>query len=56
MEKVINGLTSFDEVLRVIEVDSDFGEDEQDIKDAIMGKSPIISNQINNEKIETLDF
>lgn len=56
LEKVINGLTSFDEVLRVIEVDSDFGEDEQDIKDAIMGKSPIISNQINNEKIETLDF
>ncbi len=56
LEKVINGLTSFDEVLRVIEVDSDFGEDEQDIKDAIMGKSPIISNQIANEKIETLDF
>jgi type IV pilus assembly protein PilB len=52
LEKVINGLTSFDEVLRVIEVDNDFGEDEQDIKDAIIGRDTIT----NNEKIETLDL
>ena len=63
LEKVLNGLTSFDEVLRVIEVDSDFGDDEKDIKDAIMGKSiPIITNtknqnlEIQEEKVETLDI
>ena len=72
LEKVINGLTSFDEVLRVIEVDSDFGEDEKDIKDAILGKEKptnnenIENNNNNNnnnnlenlsiEKVETLDF
>ena len=71
LEKVINGLTSFDEVLRVIEVDSDFGEDEKDIKDAILGKEKptnnenIEDNNNNNnnnlenlsiEKVETLDF
>ena len=39
LDKVLKGLTSFDEVLRVIEVDSDFGDDEQDIKDALLGKN-----------------
>ena len=39
LEKVLNGLTSFDEVVRVIEVDSDFGDDEQDIKNALLGKT-----------------
>ena len=66
LEKVINGLTSFDEVLRVIEVDSDFGEDEKDIKDAILGKEKKDNNEniknnnnlenLSIEKVETLDF
>ena len=66
LEKVINGLTSFDEVLRVIEVDSDFGEDEKDIKDAILGKEKPTNNEniednnnlenLSIEKVETLDF
>ncbi len=57
LEKVMNGLTSFDEILRVIEVDSDFGEDEKDIRDAIIGKIPTtVQNNEPIKEIETLDF
>lgn len=37
--KVMEGLTSFEEVLRVIDVDDDLGENDSDIKDAIIGKA-----------------
>ena len=44
--KVINGLTSFEEVLRVIDIKDDLGEGESDLKDALIGKktkeSPIV--------------
>jgi len=43
--KVMEGFTSMDEILRVIDVNDDFGEDDQDLKDAIIGKS---SNNTNN--------
>ena len=36
--KVISGYTSLDEVLRVIDISNDFGEDEQDLKDTLIGK------------------
>lgn len=36
--KVMEGLTSFEEVLRVIDIDDDLGESDSDIKDAIIGK------------------
>ena len=48
LEKVVSGLTSVDEILRVIDVDDDIGEDDTDIKDAFIGK---VSNQA---EIETL--
>lgn len=47
LEKVIAGLTSVDEILRVIDVEDDIGEDEEDIKNAFIGKSVI-------DDIETL--
>lgn len=37
--KVMEGFTSMDEILRVIDVDDDFGSDEEDLKSAIIGKS-----------------
>lgn len=37
--KVLEGLTSFEEVLRVIDVDDDLGENDSDIKSAIIGKA-----------------
>lgn len=36
--KVINGLTSFEEVLRVIDIEDDLGEEEIELKNAIIGR------------------
>lgn len=36
--KVINGLTSFEEVLRVIDIEDDLGEEEVELKNAIIGR------------------
>lgn len=38
LEKVVAGITSIDEILRVIDVEDDFGEDDEDIKAALIGK------------------
>lgn len=38
LKKVVDGQTSFEEILRVIDIDEDFGDDEEDIKRALMGK------------------
>ena len=37
--KVIEGLTSFEEILRVIDIDDDIGSEQRDIKDALIGKA-----------------
>lgn len=39
LEKVVAGITSVEEILRVIDVDDDIGEDEEDIKNAFIGKT-----------------
>ena len=39
LEKVISGDTTFDEIVQIIDVESDFGEDEQELKDALLGKT-----------------
>lgn len=54
LEKVVAGLTSVDEILRVIDVDDDIGEEDTEIKNAFIGK--ITSDTANNqvEEIETL--
>lgn len=39
LEKVVAGLTSVEEILRVIDVEDDIGEDEEDIKNAFIGKT-----------------
>ena len=66
--KVINGLTSFEEVLRVIDIEDDLGEKQKDLKNAIIGKverkpkkeesskatPPVHEAQVNS--IETLEI
>ncbi len=60
--KVMEGFTSMDEILRVIDVNDDFGADDQELKDAVIGKtSTNTQNNLNNtpnpfikQKIETL--
>ena len=39
LEKVISGDTTFDEIVQIIDVESDFGDDEQELKDALLGKT-----------------
>jgi type IV pilus assembly protein PilB len=58
--KVMQGLTSFEEVLRVIDIDDDLGESDSDIKDAIIGKIKpeqleTLPNQEVEEKIDVLE-
>ncbi len=48
LNKVIEGTTTIDEILRVINVNDDFGTNEQDLKNTIIGKNNI------DENIETL--
>lgn len=56
--KVIEGFTSIDEILRVIDVNDDFGQDDQELKDAVIGKISTSQvarhNPFIKEKIETL--
>lgn len=49
-EKVLNGDTSFEEMIRSIDLDIDFTEEEKDIKDLIVGK-----NQISEEETQQKD-
>ena len=53
LEKVVAGLTSVDEILRVIDVEDDLGDTDEDIKNAFIGKNPVeFIDDTNN--IETL--
>ena len=53
LEKVVAGLTSVDEILRVIDVEDDLGDTDENIKNAFIGKNPIeFIDDTNN--IETL--
>ena len=50
LEKVVQGLTSIEEILRVIDVDDDIGESEEGIKKVFLGNVP----ETSNTEIETL--
>ncbi len=54
--KVLEGYTSMDEIVRVIDVNDDFGEDDKELRDAIIGKSTMQanSNPFAKEEIDTL--
>jgi type IV pilus assembly protein PilB len=46
LTKVIEGLTSFDEILRVIDIEDDLGDDDIEIKNALIGKTTNIKDEI----------
>lgn len=52
LNKVIEGLTTMDEILRVIDVNDDFGSNEQELKDAIIGKKNTPTNNNANNNIQ----
>lgn len=51
LTKVIEGLTSFEEILRVIDIEDDLGNEDTEIKNALIGK---IEEPINDDNIEDL--
>ena len=57
--KVINGLTSFEEILRVIDVQEDFGDADKELKEALLGKYEENQEQENeneSNEYEVLDM
>ena len=53
LKKVVDGRTSFEEILRVIDVQDDLGDDEEYLKQALMGKNMSKASE-ELEEIETL--
>lgn len=53
LKKVVNGLTSFEEIIRIIDIETDFGEGDEELRMALMGKTPIPHDE-DNEKEETI--
>lgn len=43
--KVINGDTSFEEIVRIIDIDDDLSEEDTDIKNALLGKTELIKKE-----------
>lgn len=59
--KALEGLTSFEEILRIIDIDEDLSDSDQDIKDALLGKpnadiETLDTNPIEEKDLEVLDF
>ncbi len=57
LTKVMEGITSMDEILRVIDVNDDFGKDEKELKDAVIGKNnnlEEIKEEVKEEKKKDL--
>ncbi len=52
LTKVMEGVTSMDEILRVIDVNDDFGSNEQELKDAVIGKNNSLKKEETEENIE----
>ena len=53
LTKVIEGLTSFEEILRVIDIEDDLGNEDVEIKNALIGKTN--TNAESNVEPETLE-
>jgi len=54
--KVINGLTSFEEVLRVIDIEDDLGEEQKELKNAIIGRTNPEDVIQEDNSLETLEI
>ena len=58
LEKVVEGHTSFEEILKIIDITEDYvGEESDGLKNAIIGKStPTTTNDTKKEEIEVLNL
>ena len=55
LQKVLNGDTTFEEIIRLTDIEDDFGDDDIDIKNALLGKASQTNTEENNED-EILDI
>jgi len=56
LNKVVSGLTSFEEIIRIIDLDEDFGSDDDEIKIAIKGrKKPKKEQDVELPKVVKID-
>lgn len=51
LNKVVNGLTSFEEILRIIDIEEDFGEGDEELKNALIGRSKELINHPMSNKV-----
>ena len=55
LQKVLNGDTTFEEIIRLTDIEDDFGDDDIDIKNALLGKASQTTTEENKED-EILDI
>ena len=61
LQKVLNGYTSFEEILRIIDIDEDLGDEDERIKNALIGNKKAKTSHTNLEethvgKVDTTAF
>ena len=57
LEKVLNGYTSFEEILRIIDIDEDLGDEDEEIKNALIGnKKKTEHSNLKLEHTQSIDI
>ena len=57
LEKVLAGYTSFEEILRIIDIDEDLGDEDESIKNALIGNRKVSTDHTNlNEHVGQIDI
>ena len=51
LQKVLNGYTSFEEILRIIDIDEDLGDEDESIKNALIGNKKFTTSHTNLEEV-----
>ena len=53
LQKVLNGYTSFEEILRIIDIDEDLGDEDEKIKNALIGNKKTKTSHTNLEEVHS---
>ena len=55
LQKVLNGYTSFEEILRIIDIDEDLGDEDESIRNALIGNKKVTSHTNLKEEVGKID-
>jgi type IV pilus assembly protein PilB len=55
LQKVLSGYTSFEEILRIIDIDEDLGDEDESIKNALIGNKKVTSHTNLKEEVGKID-